>query len=342
MLKRNRISALIVVVLTGITIFYLHRELRGKGKQLEAALHVLDWRWLLGGFLMMVLSIFLEALATRALLDREDRSEVTWGTLIRVPLLNLLGTGLTPFASGGQPAQLYALAHSKMDGGRAMSIILMKFLVYQVVVVIFFLVGYVAADNFIYQQVDPTFANFIPFAILIHAVVIIGIALVMFWPSFTLKLVDLTERLVGKFLEPERYQRLVDNLKEKIENFHFESRRVISNWRDLLGSTFFTTLQLIVFYMIPYFVIRAFGYADVNPWLIVTMNIMIVMVISLFPIPGGVGGAELSFQLLFTPFVKNPATLILVILIWRLITYYFGLFAGIIAYILPVSKTAKK
>ncbi|MDF7626326.1 lysylphosphatidylglycerol synthase transmembrane domain-containing protein [Lactobacillaceae bacterium L1_55_11] len=342
MLKRNRISALIVVVLTGITIFYLHRELRGKGKQLEAALHVLDWRWLLGGFLMMVLSIFLEALATRALLDREDRSEVTWGTLIRVPLLNLLGTGLTPFASGGQPAQLYALAHSKMDGGRAMSIILMKFLVYQVVVVVFFLVGYVAADNFIYQQVDPTFANFIPFAILIHAVVIIGIALVMFWPSFTLKLVDLTERLIGKFLEPERYQRLVDNLKEKIENFHFESRRVISNWRDLLGSTFFTTLQLIVFYMIPYFVIRAFGYADVNPWLIVTMNIMIVMVISLFPIPGGVGGAELSFQLLFTPFVKNPATLILVILIWRLITYYFGLFAGIIAYILPVSKTAKK
>lgn len=103
-------------------------------------------------------------------------------------------------------------------------------------------------------------------------------------------------------------------------------------------ASIYTALQLMAFYLVPYFVIRAFGYASVNPWLILTMNIMIVMVISLFPIPGGVGGAELSFQLLFTPFVKNQATLILVILIWRLITYYFCLFAGIIAYVIPVRE----
>ena len=58
-------------------------------------------------------------------------------------------------------------------------------------------------------------------------------------------------------------------------------------------------------------------------------------------ITGGVGGAELSFQLLFSPFVENSATLILVILIWRLITYYFGIFAGIIAYIIPARKNVR-
>ncbi|CAK8053495.1 lysylphosphatidylglycerol synthase transmembrane domain-containing protein [Eupransor demetentiae] len=338
MSKRNWLSGGLVVILTAWVIYYLTNELKGKGHQLEAALKVLDWRWLATGFVLMLVSICFEAFATHALLDRADRKRLTPLALIKVPLMNLLGTGLTPFASGGQPAQLYALVSEKVEAGKAMSAILMKFLVYQVVVVLFFIVGYFAADDFIYKNVAPTFATFIPFAIAIHAFVIIGIAMVMFWPALTLKVMDWLAKAVGYFAGHDRYQSVFDKGKEKINNFHNESRRVVKNYRSLALATLYTTLQLIVFYLIPYFVIRSFGYAWVNPWLIVTMNIMIVMVISLFPIPGGVGGAELSFQLLFTPFVKNPVTLVLVILLWRLITYYFGLFAGIIAYIWPVKK----
>lgn len=342
MSKRNQISAGIVVLLTAITIYYLVQELHGKGQQLEEAWRVLDWRWLLAGLLMMIASILFEALATRALMSRDDQKRVHWTTMIKVPLMNLLGSGLTPFASGGQPAQLWALAKAKVETGRALSVILMKFLVYQIVVVLFFIVGYMAADNFIYENVDHAFADFIPFAIFIHAFVILGILLVMFWPALTLKLVDWSAKLVARFSKAQRYQDFFTTAEAKINNFHRESRRVIKSWQAILMSAIWTVLQLVIFYMIPYFVIRAFGYPEVNPWLIVTMNIMIVMVISLFPVPGGVGGAELSFKLLFTPFVKNPATLILVILLWRLITYYFGIFAGIIAYVLPDTQLNKK
>ncbi|GAO99553.1 lysylphosphatidylglycerol synthase transmembrane domain-containing protein [Fructobacillus ficulneus] len=333
--RKNQVSAVVVVLLTALTIYYLTRELDGRERQLEAALKVLNWRFLLLALAMMICSLLLEALVTRSLLNTEDRKNVRWGTLIRVPLLNQLGIGLTPFASGGQPAQLFALTRGKIDGGRALSVTLMKFLVYQVVVVIFFVIGYASADSFIYKNVDPAFATFIPFAIMIHAVVILGLLLVMFWPAFTLKIVDWCGRLATKFWQNHQVESLVDKVEDKVNNFHQESRRVVRSGKSLLVATTYTILQLIAFYLVPYFVIRAFGYANVNPWLILTMNIMIVMVISLFPIPGGVGGAELSFQLLFTPFVKNPATLVLVILIWRLITYYFCLFAGIVAYILP-------
>lgn len=195
--RKNQVSALIVVLLTALTIYYLTRELAGREKQLEAALKVLDWHFLVLGLLTMIVSLGLEALATRALLNQEDRKNTSWGTLIRVPLLNQLGIGLTPFASGGQPAQLYALTRGKIDGGRSLSVTLMKFLVYQIVVVLFFIIGYFAADSFIYQNVDPAFATFIPFAIMIHAVVIIGLLLVMFWPALTIKVVDWTAKLAG-------------------------------------------------------------------------------------------------------------------------------------------------
>ncbi|MBS9337835.1 lysylphosphatidylglycerol synthase transmembrane domain-containing protein [Fructobacillus parabroussonetiae] len=341
MSRRNQISAVIVLLTTGLVIYYLVNELSGRGKQLEAALKVLDWRFLLVGFFMMVASLVLEAFATHALLSQKDRSETSFGTLIRVPLMNQLGVGLTPFATGGQPAQLYGLTRGKMPASRALSVILMKFLVYQVVVVLFFIVGYFAAENFIYQNVNPAFATFIPFAIAIHAVVILGILLVMFWPTLSLKVVDLGAKLISGLYKGKSIPQVKEGAKQKIMSFHEESKRVLRSGRSLFVATIYTALQLMALYVVPYFVIRAFGYASVNPWLIIAMNIMIVMVISLFPIPGGVGGAELSFQLLFTPFVKNPATLVLVILIWRLITYYFGLFAGILAYVIP-TKEAKK
>ena len=341
MSRTNKISAVIVVILTAIVIYFLTNELRGKGEQLTLALKHLDWRWLFFGFLMMILSIFLESAVTYAMLNKADRKKTTMMSLLRVPLLNLLGTGMTPFATGGQPAQLFGMARAGIESGRALSVILMKFLVYQVVVVIFFIIAYFSAEHFIYAQVDPTFAQFIPVAIAIHAFVIVGIILVMFWPALTLRLVDFLSPLGRRFMSQERHRRVITTAKQKIDNFHRESRRVISSWDALLVASILTILQLVVFYMIPYFVIRAFGYESVNPWLIVTMNIMIVMVISLFPIPGGVGGAELSFQLLFSPFVKNPATMILVILLWRLITYYFGLFAGIVAYMIPARSSKR-
>lgn len=338
MSRTNKLSAIIVAILTAIIIYFLTNELRGKGDQLTLALQQLNWHWLFLGFVMMLVSILLESAVTYAMLNKFDRKKTTILSLLRVPLLNLLGTGVTPFATGGQPAQVFGMVRAGIESGRAMSVTLMKFLVYQVVVVIFFIVAYFSAEHFIYAQVDPTFAQVIPIAIAIHAFVIAGIILVMFWPALTLRLVDFLSPLVRKFISQEHHRRVITTLKLKIDNFHRESRRVISSWEALLVASILTILQLVVFYMIPYFVIRSFGYESVNPLLIIAMNIMIVMVISLFPIPGGVGGAELSFQLLFSPFVKNPATMILVILLWRLITYYFGLFAGIIAYMIPARR----
>ncbi|MCO0831829.1 flippase-like domain-containing protein [Fructobacillus sp. W13] len=340
--RRNQISALIVLLLTGITVYYLTNELSGRGKQLEEALKVLDWRYLLGGLFMMILSLVLEAFATHALLSDEDQKDTSWGTLMRVPLMNQLGVGLTPFATGGQPAQLWGLTRGNIPASRALSVILMKFLVYQIVVVLFFLVGDFAAENFIYENVNPAFATFIPFAIAIHAVVILGILLVMFWPTLSLKVVEGGAKLISGLIKSEKVENFKEASRQKILSFHEESKRVIKSTKSLFIATVYTGLQLIALYVVPYFVIRAFGYQDANPWLIIAMNIMIIMVISLFPIPGGVGGAELSFQLLFTPFVKNPATLVLVILIWRLITYYFALFAGILAYVIPTKEQRRR
>lgn len=72
--------------------------------------------------------------------------------------------------------------------------------------------------------------------------------------------------------------------------------------------------------------------------MVVSLHVLIFMVISLFPIPGGAGGAEYSFSVLFASFVNSNTKLILAMLLWRLLTYYFGMFAGIIALIIKPNR----
>lgn len=335
---QNKVSVGVITVLTIVTLVILHNELKGHTKGLEIALRNLNGWWLLGGVGLMLLSFVFEALATKVLLGRLGKQH-RWWVFLRVPLMNALGSGVTPFATGGQPAQLLALNKTGVDTGRAMSVLLMKFLIFQVTIVIAFASVFLVGEHYVAQNVNGQFATLVPFAVLIHAVVIGGILLFMYWPALSHRLLDIITPLVRFALPNHLADRWLAIGKEKIDNFHEESRLMVGQGQHVVAATFWTVLQLAAYYAIPYFVIRAFGYAHVNLGLILIMHIMIVMVISLFPIPGGVGGAELSFQLLFSPFVANSATLVLVILFWRLITYYLGVFAGLIASLWPVKRT---
>ncbi len=72
------------------------------------------------------------------------------------------------------------------------------------------------------------------------------------------------------------------------------------------------------------------------------LHIMIVMIVSLFPVPGGSGGAEYSFKTLFATFIPSSSKLVLGMLLWRLFTYYLGMFMGIGALAVKPRVTDKK
>ena len=80
--------------------------------------------------LSMALSVVFEALVVKILVQ-QHLPHYPMRDAIRVPMIELLFNGITPFSTGGQPAQLFALMQSGVDGGRATSMLLMKFVVYQ-------------------------------------------------------------------------------------------------------------------------------------------------------------------------------------------------------------------
>ncbi len=75
----------------------------------------------------------------------------------------------------------------------------------------------------------------------------------------------------------------------------------------VIKACFLTLIQLLLYYAVPYFVLLALGVNHVSIVEVIVLHVMIVMIVSLFPIPGGAGGAEYSFKTLFATYVASPS-----------------------------------
>ena len=231
---------------------------------------------------------------------------------------------------------LAAMVQMGIEGGRATSILLMKFIIYQIVV--FF--AYIFTIVFGFHMVATKFAGlalFIVIGLLIHVCSTLFLLAIMFAYNWTKKATNWLMNLLAKFIKKETVEKWRSATMEKIETFYAESQKLKKEKKKLIVASLLTLLQLLCFYSVPFMVLQALNVHA--SWLAVTqMNIMIIMFMAIIPIPGASGGAEYSFQTLFSTFVSSHGALILGMFLWRFATYFFGMILGIFGWIFKPKK----
>ena len=91
-------------------------------------------------------------------------------------------------------------------------------------------------------------------------------------------------------------------------------------------------IALISLYLIPLIIVFAFGKYDIiNAYEVIITSAYVMLIGSFVPIPGGSGGLEYGFVAFYGNFISG-SILSAVMLVWRFITYYFGMFIGAIAF----------
>lgn len=323
------------MVIVGLGIFgYSLRNVK-----LSSLLHdlaSLKWQWFGVALICICLYLILEACVVKTFMA-DRMPSFTFKNALRVPLIEQLFNGLTPFSTGGQPAQLVAMLQSGVDAGQASSVLLMKFVVYQAMIVVNFLFSLIIGFHYIAEKLHAL-SLLVIFGFLIHFTVIIGLLMVMYWHSFTKRLVNLCIMPAKWFISPTRFMKMKVNLDTKIDTFYHESLRIKSEGVKLVRVCALTVVQLAFYYLIPYFIMLALGVDHINLIMVTSLHILIVMIISLFPIPGGTGGAEYSFSVLFSSFIGTNSKLVLAMILWRILTYYFGMFAGMFALVIKPDR----
>ncbi len=296
----------------------------------------LNWWWMLVALACICLYLILEGVVVKIFMNNRH-ADFTWKDALRLPPIEQLFNGITPFSTGGQPAQLVAMLQCGVDGGLASSVLLMKFVVFQAMIVINFLVSLLIGFHFIAEKLHAL-SLLVLLGFVIHLAVIVGLLLVMYWYGFTKRALNLLIKPCAWFMRPQRYERLRISLNEKVDSFYQESLRMKEEYGKMAKVCLVTLCQLFFYYAIPYFIMLALGVHGMNFIMVISLHVLIFMIISLFPIPGGAGGAEYSFSVLFASFIGSGTKLVLAMILWRLLTYYFGMFAGMVALFIKPDK----
>lgn len=254
-----------------------------------------------------------------------------FGSSFSVAMTGFLYSALTPFSTGGQPMQIYSMHKMGMGTGKAGSIIAVKTLTYQVIMVAYSLIA-VAARLHFFQTNVSNFSFVTIIGLLCNTVFILAVFLFMASETLTDKILI----ALIQFLHKIRLCKHPDERYEKIHGglavFHDASKLVGNSVKLYVWVTVFTVIQITLNSLIPYFIYRSFGMNDASVTTMLAAQVFVSMISAFVPLPGASGGAEGSFYIFFGMFFQSA--ILPAIVVWRFLTYYCNiLFGGIFSYI---------
>ena len=240
--------------------------------------------------------------------------------------------GITPFASGGQFAQVYIFNKQGIPPTNSASILLRAFIVYQSVLVIFTAIVMI----FRYTTYSKIYSNFFSLAILgflINFFVIAG----LFLGAKSKRLQDFVCNSVIKVLSKIRivkdYEETTIKISRSLENFRTELSILQKNKIILFKSSMLNLGKLLILYSIPFFAAKALNlsvnYGQIFDFIGICS--FVYMITAFVPIPGASGGSEGVYYMLFSPILGSVGTPTSM-LIWRFMTYYLGLILGAVVF----------
>ncbi|MBS5113022.1 MAG: flippase-like domain-containing protein [Coprobacillus cateniformis] len=235
--------------------------------------------------------------------------------------------GITPFASGGQFAQVYIFNKQGIPPTNSASILLMCFICYQSVLVLY--TGIVLLFKYQYFIEDqPAVFSLAILGFLINFVVILG----LFGGAKSKKLQNFLTHNVLRFLCKIHIVKDYESTCVKIEQYLADFREQLNflqrNKPVLVKSCLCNFMKLTIIYSMPFFAAKALNLnVSWNQFFdFLGLCSFIYLINAFLPIPGASGGSEGVYVLLFS-FLGTVGTSSSLFL-WRFMSYYMGLIIG--------------
>ena len=306
-------------------------------------LRTADYKWVLFGLICLVVMWLSEAINMHIPLKRLYPTQ-KFTNSIKITMIGQLFNNLTPFSTGGQVMQVYEMGKSGKRTSDSLSILSMKFLVQQIMMMLFTVIVLIFQFNhfqYLFNQylvigIIGVSINVILLTFLIAAGTKKEVIMKIAKPIFKL----LSKIRIGKFKLIKEPEERLENFEKSVENYN-EQFKIIKNHKIMvLKMSIAGLIQAVAYYAITYAVYKTFGNAGANFWEIVTRQTFLVLLVSIVPTPGAGLGAEGGFLLIFGPIFKQ-GTINLGVLFWRIYTFYLPILIGAL-FMIPTKRLITK
>lgn len=298
--------------------------------------------WLLMSVVGILLFWLFEAMTFHLIIKNYD-PKFSFRKILKLTVATQFFNGITPFSSGGQPFQIYALTkNSKLGVSKISSAALHNFILYQTALVLMGIAALIANQAFGFFAGDSLNLRTLAFiGIALNITVIAALLVMALAPKLLTPVINGSFKLLQYTPLKKRLPRFKDKLQHWIETFRLDNAVLFKKNRYFFPIIVINILKLGSFYSIAYFVCRAVGFNELNIYQAIIASAFVMLITSLVPIPGATGGAEFGFLAFFGAF--NIGTLSHgIMLLWRFITYYIGLLIGFITFYFGYCLNTKK
>ena len=289
-----------------------------------------DYLWMAVVALLMILYMFLEPLSLHLCIRSRNKTIGFIDSMV-ISTTSFFFNAITPFSSGGQPFQVYAFHKRDVKASESTGALLVNFIVYQIVCAVICTVSLI----FYYGLISEKVYN-------INILILIGYILVIF-NCFLFASIGLFKKVtdiivsVATWLKKFRIFSKINilGLEEYCDNVRLGFREIWNNKLNVFFVVITKTVAWLLFYSVPFFILKGV-HADITIadfWYTVAVASFTAVTISYIPTPGGVGGAEFAFTILFIVFLKTSAQATSAMLIWRVLTYYLPAAISFVCYL---------
>ncbi|MCI8497157.1 MAG: flippase-like domain-containing protein, partial [Clostridiales bacterium] len=251
---------------------------------------------------------------------------VTIRSNMKVALIGLYYSCITPFATGGQPMQVYYYHKDGVPYGAATSVLSVKFFCYQVASVGLSLIALLFAAGYIMENV-PSAMIFIIIGFISNGSSIVGLLIVMLKPNLARRVVFFFVRLLAKLHIVKRKEETLDKLDGIIAEYFEAIQFAKKQPKKTLMVILMSAVQILCMMVVSYFIYQALGLQGAPLWLFICLQLLLYTAVSFIPMPGASGAQEVGFFMLFQGIFPQDK-LVIVMVLWRFFTYYLSLCVG--------------
>jgi hypothetical protein len=257
-------------------------------------------------------------------------------------VMGYLFSFLTPIATGGQPFQIYHLKMLNIKARESSSIILSRFVENILTIILIIIIFMKEVMNILYNM-D-----------LNKNILFLGLFTSIFFAIIFLFFL-IRPDLIGTFIRKIENTKIILFIEKKtnkknialaLEKWTQELKESVSilwgkNIHIMILDILLGVLVLLLQSFSMYYIFDILLNINMNYFHFTLIYFLILIISFYIPTPGASGGIEGVYILVFSNLVKKKSMVILSIFLWRLTTYYFQIFFGLLLlmFYMKISKS---
>lgn len=322
-MKKKPINVILIIILTILVLYF---ALKDDYVTISNLLWSADIRWLFVGFLLTMGYCFFKTLLLNDIISQYKQYPMH--KTLKLQLMTFFFNAVTPFATGGQPFQIYTLKKSGLAISEGTNVIMQETILHQCSMLLLSIIALILNFIFKFCEMNSFLASLFIIGFLANTFVLILLFVLAYVKKVDHFMISGVINILSKLKIIKDKDKTIQKWESSVEKFHEGSKILFHDKLRFLKLIGINMIGLVSIYIVPLTILFSLGnYTAFSGLTALVLTIFVSLISSFVPLPGGTGGQEYLFVLLFGTYITNPL-LNSVMILWRFITYYVPMIIG--------------